>query len=276
MPLGRILQGAGIALGAGVAMGVYAFLIEPRWLQVTRTRVKIKGLNSHLDGLRVGLLTDLHAGEGTSLNHIRRACRLLMRERPDVVAITGDLIADDADTFSPVLEILAEVRAPFGVFAVPGNHDHIVGIDLWRRQIRRTPHIRDLTNASEMLTIREARLCIAGVDDFARGSPRLSHLPPPHERDATILLAHNPDQAEHLCGAGDRVDLVLSGHTHGGQVRAPGIGAIVNPAEHDDIYEDGLHRRPRVQVYVSRGVGTVHWPVRFHARPEVAILQLTA
>jgi uncharacterized protein len=267
---------ATLPLVIGAALGSYAFLIEPRWLQRTTTQIRIAGLHPDLQGLRIGLLTDLHAGQGTSLRHIRRACRLMMRSEPDVIAITGDLIADDAGTFLPVIEALAGVRAPLGVYAVPGNHDHIVGIDLWRSQIRETPNIRDLTNRSTLLRVGAARLCVAGVDDFAKGSPRLGHLPPAHKRDATVLLAHNPDQAEYLCGTEDRIDLVLSGHTHGGQVRVPGIGAVINPAVHDDIYEDGLHLRPRVQVYVSRGVGTVRWPVRFHARPEVAILELSS
>ncbi|HEX2167362.1 MAG TPA: hypothetical protein VHG09_09055, partial [Longimicrobiales bacterium] len=119
------------------------------------------------------------------------------------------------------------------------------------------------------------RLCIAGVDDFSEGRPCLDALHDMAPRDFTILLAHNPDQAERARRGIDQVDLVLSGHTHGGQVRLPGWGAIVNSAEHDDLYEAGVRRRPWTQVYTSRGIGTVHLPVRFLTRPEVAILTLT-
>jgi uncharacterized protein len=260
---------------ATAALGAYAFLIEPRWLQVTRTAIHIRNLPPALEGLRIALLTDMHAGEGTSLGLIRRACRLAMRERPDLIALTGDFAADSAPGFREVLEALDCLRAPLGVYAVPGNHDHTVGIETWHRDVEADPRSTDLTNTALVHRIGDARLCIAGVDDLSRGQPQLAVLPPPEERDVTVLLAHDPDQAERARRAYDRVDLVLSGHTHGGQVRMPLIGALRNPAERDDLYEFGLRRRPWTQVYVSRGVGTVHLPVRFLCRPEVAVLTLT-
>lgn len=265
---------AGAALGAA-ALGTYAFLVEPLWLEVTRPTIHIRSLPPELEGLRVALLTDLHAGDGTPLGLIRRACRLAMRERPDLIAITGDLAADDAGGFAGVLEALSCLHARLGVFAVPGNHDHTVGIDTWHRQVREHPVIEDLTNRAVIREVGDARLCVAGVDDLSRGTPRLDALPPPDERDTTILLAHDPGQAERARRTYDRVDLVLSGHTHGGQVRLPFIGAMRNPAAREDLYEQGLRRRPWTQVYTSRGVGTVHLPVRFLCRPEVAVLTLT-
>jgi uncharacterized protein len=265
---------AAAGLGA-TALAAYAVLIEPRWLQVTRTRVHLRGLPPGLEGLRIALLTDLHAGEGTPLSVIRRACRLAMAERPDLIALTGDLIADGAESFGPALDAVRCLRAPLGVFAVPGNHDHIVGIGTWHRELAARPWLQDLTNRSVVREVRGARVCVVGVDDYSCGNPSLSSLPPPDERDLTVLLAHDPDQAERARRAYDRVDLVLSGHTHGGQVRLPWMGALRNPAERDDLYEEGLRRRPWTQVYVSRGVGTVHLPVRFLCRPEVALLELT-
>ena len=268
----KILSAA--ALGAG-ALGAYAFLVEPRWLEVTRTRIHARGLHPGLEGLRIALLTDMHAGEGTPLSLIRRACRSAMAERPHLVALTGDFAADRSGDFGAVLEAMEGLDAPLGVFAVPGNHDHIVGIDTWHRQVRAHPRIVDLTNAATVREVGGARLCVAGVDDYSMGEPRMDVLPPPEERDFTLLLAHDPDQAERARRVCDRVDLVVSGHTHGGQVRLPWVGALKNPAEREDLYEEGLRRRPWTQVYTSRGVGTVHLPVRFLCRPEVAVLELT-
>lgn len=262
------------ALGAG-ALGAYAFLVEPRWLELTRPHIHVRGLHPALEGVRIALLTDLHAGDGTPLSLIRRACRMAMEERPDLIALTGDFAADDSGEFGAVLDALSCLEAPLGVYAVPGNHDHIVGIDVWHRQVEAHPRITDLTNMAVLREVGGARLCVAGVDDYSMGSPQLEVLPPPEERDFTLLLAHDPDQAERARRAYDRVDLVLSGHTHGGQVRLPWVGALKNPARHDELYEEGLRRRPWTQVYVSRGVGTVHLSVRFLCRPEVAVVELT-
>ncbi|HEX8692522.1 MAG TPA: metallophosphoesterase [Longimicrobium sp.] len=265
---------AGVA-AAGALGAAYAFLVEPRWLQVTRTKIHARGLHPALEGFRVALLTDMHAGAGTPLSVVRRACRAAMDERPHLVALTGDFAADDAPGFRRVLDALACLRAPYGVWAVPGNHDHIVGIGKWHRDVAAHPVVEDLTNRAVVLDVDGARLCVAGVDDFTEGDPSLDALPPPEERDFTLLLAHDPDQAERARRGYDAVDLVVSGHTHGGQVRLPFVGAVKNPAVRDDLYEEGLRRRPWTQVYVSRGVGTVHLPVRFLCRPEVAVLELT-
>jgi uncharacterized protein len=268
----KVLSGA---LLAGAGLAGYATLVEPRWLKLRRVTIHVRRLPRQLEGLRIGLLTDLHAGSGTPLSLIRRASRMVMRERPDLIALTGDFASDDAGNFRGVLAALDTLRAPLGVYAVPGNHDHIVGIEQWHRDVGAHPTIQDLTNAAIMREVAGARLCIAGVDDYYEGDPQLEVLPPPDERDLTILLAHSPDQAERARRTHDRVDLVLSGHTHGGQIRLPWLGAIVNSADHEKLYDEGLRRRPWTQVYVSRGVGTVHLPVRFWCRPEVSLLTLT-
>jgi hypothetical protein len=257
------------------ALGAYAFLVEPRWMEVTRPHVHVKGLHPALEGFRIALLTDMHAGAGTPLSIVRRACRAAMDERPHLVALTGDFAADDAPGFQRVLGALECLRAPFGVYAVPGNHDHTVGIDTWHAEVAAHPVVEDLTNRAVILEKEGARLCVAGVDDLNRGKPDLDVLPPPGQRDFTLLLAHDPDQAERARRDYDRVDLIVSGHTHGGQVRLPWVGALLNPSRYDELYEEGLRRRPWTQVYTSRGVGTVHVPVRFLCRPEVAILTLT-
>jgi predicted MPP superfamily phosphohydrolase len=273
---GRTVARAAAGVVAAGALGAaYAVLVEPRWLQVTHTRIHQPGLHPDLEGFRVALLTDMHAGAGTPLSIVRRACRAAMREEPDLIALTGDFAADDAPGFGDVLGALDCLRAPCGVYAVPGNHDYIVGIETWHRQVRAHPVVRDLTNDARMIEVGDARLCVAGVDDFTRGAPTLDALPTPEERDFTLLLAHDPDQAERARRGYDAVDLIVSGHTHGGQVRLPFVGAVKNPAERDDLYEEGLRRRPWTQVYVSRGVGTVRLPIRFLCRPEVAILELT-
>jgi hypothetical protein len=267
--------------GAAAATAAYALFIEPRWLQCTHTQLHFATLPPALEGLRIALLTDLHAGRDTPNGLIARAVRLTRRAEPDLIAITGDLAESEA-LLERTLDELATLTAPLGVYVVPGNHDYRdVGISRWHDAVTRRGALTDLTNRAHFTEVGSpegdpARLCIAGVDDFSEGRPRLDALHGDAPRDFTILLAHNPDQAERARRGVDMVDLVLSGHTHGGQVRLPGIGAIVNSAHHADLYEAGVRRRPWTQVYTSRGIGTVHLPVRFLTRPEIAILTLTS
>lgn len=262
-------------VSAGAAVGaLYARLIEPRWLQVRRSEIHVRRLPAALDGVTIGVLTDLHAGRLTPPGLIRRAVDAVLAEGPDIVAITGDLSDDRVRGFDPVFAELGRLRAPLGVYAVPGNHDHKLGIDRWRRAVAASIVIDDLTNRSVVLRVRGARLCVAGVDDYALGKPEL-WLPPPDERDATLLLSHSPDQAEQSRRGRDAIDLIVGGHTHGGQVRFPLFGPPRNSSNHPDLYESGLRRRPWTQVYTSRGVGMVRLPIRFLARPEVSILRLT-
>jgi predicted MPP superfamily phosphohydrolase len=259
---------------AGAALITYATLIEPRWLQVRKQRVYARSLPHVFNGLRIALLTDLHVGRGTPLSLIERAAALAMHERPDLIALTGDFTTDTARSFDHVFRALSALTAPLGVYAVPGNHDHVVGIEKWQSALRQQHNIRDLTNAYVLHERLGARLCVAGIDDIYEGMPKL-HLPPLSARDFTILLAHSPDQAERTRRETDGVDLILSGHTHGGQVQLPALGPPLNSSGYPDLYVEGLRRRPWTQVYTSRGIGTVGLPVRFLARPEVTLLELS-
>ena len=257
---------------AAAGLGVYATLVEPRWIEVRRTRIHARNLPHVFNGLRIALLTDLHVGGAVPLSLIRRAAALAMRERADIIAVTGDF-TDYVPRFDEVFAALSGLTAPLGVYAVPGNHDYYMGIDKWRRAIRRQKVVADLTNAYVVHEKLGARLCIAGVDDYYEGDPVLC-LPAPEERDFTILLAHTPDQAERSRRAQDGIDLMLTGHTHGGQVRLPVIGAPIHSSEFPELYQSGLRRRPWTQVYTSRGIGA-KVPIRFGSRPEVAILELS-
>lgn len=263
------------ALGVGTA--AYARFVEPRWIERTHTRVPVPDVPPALEGLRVALLTDFHASEHTPIARVRRACRIAMEARPHLVALTGDFVSSDTGGLLPdvIATLDEELEAPLGVWAVPGNHDHAAGIGRYYRAVGRQGGVQDLTNRAVRRELDGATVRIAGTDTAHGGRPdtsaALGDAPP---ADLTLLLTHNPDLADDACRALGHVDLVVSGHTHGGQVRLPGVGAVLNSAEHDDVYEAGLVRRPWAWVYVSRGIGTVRLPVRFLCRPEVAILEV--
>ena len=269
-----------VALGAaalGVGAAAYARFVEPRWIERTHTRVPVPGLSPALDGLRIALLTDFHAGEHTPISRIRRACRIAMEARPHLVALTGDFVSEGTGAWLPgtIAALDEELEAPLGVWAVPGNHDHAAGIGRYYDAIRLHPRIHDLTNRAERREHHGASVRIAGADTAHEGHPHPeAALDDDEPADFTLLLTHNPDLADDAGRVLGSVDLVVSGHTHGGQVRLPVLGAVLNSARHDDVYEAGLVRRPWAWVYVSRGIGTVRRPVRFLCRPEVTILEV--
>ena len=172
----------------------------------------------------------------------------------------------------PGVAVLSQLRAPLGRFAVLGNHDHAVAPALTRRAL--ADHgLTELTNTGVWLERGGARLRFCGVDDCRTGRPRL----PPAlgdmtVDDAAVVLTHNPDYVERI--RDPRVDLVLSGHTHGGQVVFPFVGALVTASRYGQKYVQGLQQGPSARVFVTRGVGSIVLPVRFGCPPEVALITL--
>ena len=268
----RFLRWSAAAAATGCAgTGLYSWLIEPRWLQVTRTKVTIEGLDSARP-LRVAHLTDLHIGRNVSSDWLAGVLDTCNNLEPDLIVLTGDFVSHIDRIDDSVGDLLGRLRAPLGVFGVPGNHDYWEGLGDVRTQLRRAG-IVELTNRGQVLTVHGRPLCIAGVDDFWDGRPDLSAaLAGVPESVPRLVLSHNPDFADTPLKA-PRVDLMLAGHTHGGQVKIP-YGSrprlpILNPA-----YAAGLVATPCGPMYVSVGLGMVRPPVRFNCRPELAMLEL--
>jgi hypothetical protein len=240
--------------------------------EITATDIWLRRLSAAHDGLRIAHLTDLHHSLFTPLEEIQRAVHLANRLRPDLVALTGDYVTLSADYIWPLAEALGELRARLGVFAVLGNHDFQVDPDEVTRALR-AQRIRVLRNARHALRFHSATLWIAGVDDLWWQADDLGaalHSIP--ARDPKILLCHNPlgirAASEH------NVDLVLSGHTHGGQVRLPVIGRFYGRSKLGERFVEGWNRLNGTQIYISRGIGKVLVPLRFGCPPEIACLRL--
>ena len=203
--------------------------------------------------------------------------------QPDLVLLGGDYVqrrrtlypqGNQRHLIAPGVGVLAALRAPLGRFAVLGNHDHKVSAMLTRRALA-DAGCTDLTNTGVCLERGGATLHLCGVDDLSTGKPNLRRsLREVGERDACLLLTHNPDFVERV--RDPRVDLVLSGHTHGGQVYFPGLGAPTTASRFGQKYRAGLVQGPSARVYVSRGIGTIGLPVRWGAPPEVTLITLRA
>jgi predicted MPP superfamily phosphohydrolase len=255
-----------------MAAGLGYSAVEASWLTMSNQRIAIPGLPSEFRGLRIVQLTDLHHGPFTGLEFIARAVQLANEQQPDLILLTGDYSFRERKYVMPCIRELGDLRAPLGVYTIPGNHEYYKGIQLYHDSLRLTD-IRDLTNQSVILRRRGAELALAGIDDHMMGQPSIERaLSNVKSELPTLLMSHNADAILSL--SDPRVKLILSGHTHGGQISIPFYGPPYLPGNYQAPYYAGLYQTPTAQIYVSRGIGTIFPPVRFNAPPELTILEL--
>lgn len=261
-----VLKGALFAGASTVAgTGAYGYVYGRHHLQVTRAIVPITGLPSALAGLRIGLLTDIHRSLFVSHDDVARAVSSMMAEKPDLIVLGGDYVTwGDRAYVRPSADALAPLAARHGVFAILGNHDddHDMPAALARNGVQ------VLKDARTRLTIRNENIDLVGIRFWTKRRSDIAAL----ARNAapmTILLAHDPRRLVEAAALG--LPLVLSGHTHGGQVVLPVLGAVA-AAKFPVVA--GLGRRNKTALFVSRGVGTIYVPVRINCPPEVALLTL--
>jgi predicted MPP superfamily phosphohydrolase len=255
------------AAGIGAATGTLAhgYLYERHHLELTRETLHVFGLPPALAGLRIGCLCEFHRSECVSHEIIDRAVQMVMAEAPEMIVLGGDYVTwGDRRFVGPVAEALAPLSAPSGVFAILGNHDD----DRDMPAALTAKGFVVLRDARTRLMVRGETLDLAGIRYWTRRASDIAHV----LRGASpnvFLLAHTPMRLAEAASLA--VPLVLSGHTHGGQIVLPGVGAI---AAREFPVIAGLGRRDGTLIFVSRGVGTVYVPVRLNCPPEVAILTL--
>lgn len=246
---------------------------EHEQLRTPEVAVPITGLPPEFTGYRIALVSDLHHGPAVPRWWLERSADRVAALAPDLIALGGDFVSHARSDLEGLEPVLARFRAPDGVVAVLGNHDHWVGPDLVAGVLCRAG-IELLLNRHRLLRRGAAGLAVAGVDDLTHGAVRfadaLGGLP---DGAPVVLLSHNPDLVEYL-PAGTRVDLMLSGHTHNGQIHWPLIGPLSVPSQFGGRYLHGLHRVNATWLYVSAGVGSAAIPIRWGNPPELPVLRL--
>ena len=243
-------------------------------VEVSRVEVKLADLDSAFAGLTVAQLSDLHLGVYTSADYLRRCVEIVNSLQPDLVALTGDYTYISRKYVEPVADVLSELKPRIGSYAVLGNHDYYQGAGQVVRALRRAK-LNVLVDAYDRLDWRGGRLGLFGVDDLYYGDTnerRLLNQAPPDE--PRLLLAHNPDFIGRFIEKKLRVDLMMSGHTHGGQIRFPLVGAPHIDSMFGQRFARGLNRWEQIQIYTTRGIGMVGLPVRFACPPEIVLYTL--
>ncbi len=263
---------AAAALPCAAASASYG-LFEAGWVEVVRQRFALPRLPKAFDGMTVAFLADIHHGPFTNLDYVAGVVRTTLSLRPDLILLGGDYSLKDGKYIRPCFEVLAGLTAPLGVFGVLGNHDYWHGLEETREGFK-SAKIGELTNRGVWVERGTDRFRLAGVDDLWMGKVDVTGaLGDAKPDDACLLVSHNPDVAEKL--RDPRVGLMLSGHTHGGQVVFPG-GAPFVPSHYGQKYLHGMVQAPVTTVYVSRGLGCTSIPVRFASRPELTLVTLQA
>lgn len=258
-------------------------MMEPNRLTTKRVEIKIGHLPEVFHGTKIAQISDIHFEEFLPADHVRGVVREVNALEPDIVVFTGDLATSPetqdrrrrelaAAKAAPAGEILAELKAGLGRFGVFGNHD-----------VKTDPNMLTdvLTNAGMVVLRNQSvpiereghRIWIAGIDDYFAGRVNIPRtLSGVAKGEVVVALAHEPDLADAVTKF--PVDLQLSGHSHGGQVRIPFIGAPVLPPMAQK-YPLGLYRIGNLQLYTNAGVGVVGLPIRFDCPPEITLITLT-
>lgn len=257
--------------------------------ELVQRNIRLSRLPEAFHGLKIGQITDIHAGPLVSPDLIKLGVDMAMSENPDLVVLTGDVISGATRIlwtryggvrprdYDACLKELSRLNPPMGVYAVLGNHDFWSGAEQAKKLAKGLEAIgvRMLRNQNAAIQRNGESLYIAGVDDYWESSYNLGKsvkgIP---ESACVVLLSHNPDVNEDVATVDHKVDFIISGHTHGGQVVLPVIGAPYLPSPFGQKYRAGLVRDGERQTYVSRGLGVFFAPVRLNCPPEVTILTL--
>jgi predicted MPP superfamily phosphohydrolase len=257
---------------SGLVVCGYGVLIRRRWFRVREREVRVAGLDPAFDGFRVAQLSDLHVGSLTPKSWAYRWARAANARSPDLAVVTGDLVTSGSDFHPDVAEAIGALRATQGVVVSMGNHDYFGDGEPLVSELR-ARGVRVLRNEGFTIERGGARLWVGAIDDtWTRRDDLARAMSDRPQGVAALLLAHDPARFDAAADAG--ADLVLSGHTHGGQIAVPFLYRRLSLAGIAHRYNVGFYRRGRSVLYVHPGLGTTGPPMRLGVAPEVTILVL--
>ncbi|MCM3652428.1 metallophosphoesterase [Metabacillus litoralis] len=253
----------------------YARHIEPALLDITKKSITHPKIPLAFDGFKIVQFSDTHLSEFFTLNKLNKIVTKINQLTPDLIIFTGDLM-DEPNQYKQInniAPILQKLKAPFGKYAVYGNHDHGgYGTDIYRNVITMSGFTLLQNEVTNVSMLDGNKIGIAGLDDLMLGKPNFeSTLGNLKEDRFNILLAHEPDAA--LKAKAYNIDFQVSGHSHGGQIQVPFYGPLITPP-YSTVYSEGMYDVGKMKLYVNRGLGTTRLPFRFLSPPEITIFTL--
>lgn len=265
--------------GISVGSYYYAHNIEPKLLDEKSITVKHAKIPKSFESFKIIQFSDTHLGFQYNLTQLKKVIKHINSLQPDMIFFTGDLMDAPNLYVNPeaIIPVLKELNAPFGKYAVYGNHDHGgYGSELYKDIMKKSDFHLLLNQAKKIKLINKSSIYIIGIDDAMLGKPDIEKALQNVPNDSyKILLSHAPDLADQAHPYG--IELQLSGHSHGGQIKIPFLGALVTPP-YGEKYKEGYYtigRNRPLTLYVNRGLGTTRLPFRFLSRPELTIITLS-
>ena len=242
---------------------------EANSLSLERVEITLDRLPKRLNGFKIIQLSDTHHSPFTGIELIKRAVKIANRLRPDIFLLTGDYVSHEREYIAPVAAELGKLKSKYGIYACLGNHDHWTDADLVTHLFR-GEGINMLINEGLRIEARGSSFWLAGVDDYMVSKTDVpAAMKGSYPDELKLLLAHNPIIFREAVRIG--IDLTLSGHTHGGQVKMRDDSKRLFPRRK---LKAGLYYRKNSQIYITRGIGTVVLPVRYQCPPEISLLEL--
>ena len=247
-------------------------LEEANNLTVEKIEIRLNRLPKSLAGFKLVHLSDIHHSPFTNIEHIERTVEITNALNADMCVLTGDFVSHESEYIESMAEALGKIRTKYGSFACLGNHDHWTDAEMVTKSLENAG-IKVLINEGFRFNANGASFWLAGVDDYMVGKTDLqSSLKGSFPDEMKMLLAHNPILFSTAARLG--VDVIFSGHTHGGQVK------IRNKKNQNRLFSkrkltNGLHRRKNSQIYITRGIGTVVLPIRYQCPPEISHIEFS-
>ncbi len=252
---------------------LFAYMMaESRWIKTTTYQISSSDLPPAFDNKKIVFISDIHHGPFLDIHRVEKLVRKINVIQPDMIALGGDYVHRDKKFIVPVFDAFKGLHAPLGVFGVLGNHDHWEGTMATKNQFKKCGFTL-CDNTSLWIKCARDSIKIGGVGDLWEDTQIVKNTTHNVQKsDFAILISHNPDFLEEIGDA--PLDLILCGHTHGGQVTFFGLWAPLLPSRFGQKYRYGRQKSNNVDVIITSGVGTITPPLRFFCRPEVVVIRL--